>query len=76
MTPEEYIKQLKGVQDSLDEIKEDFNRAINSMKLVVASDDEEMIKESIQALLSGYESMVVTTDRLRSSIIKKTLVQK
>ena len=55
MTPEEYIEKLKGVQRTLDMVKEDLDRAIYKMQRRIESGYEHLEQESRLATLTGRE---------------------
>lgn len=55
MTSGEYIEKLKEVQDILDMVKEDLDRAIDKMQRRIETGNENLEKESRMAALVGNE---------------------
>lgn len=55
MTPEEYIEKLKTAQHSLDNAKEDLDRAINRMQRRIETGYESMEGNSRLAALAARE---------------------
>lgn len=55
MTPEEYIEKLKIAQHSLDNAKEDLDRAINRMQRRIETGYESVERDSRFAALVAYE---------------------
>lgn len=57
MTPEEYIEKLKRAQHSLDNAKEDLDRAINRMQRRIETGYGSMERDSRLAALVAYEDI-------------------
>ncbi len=64
MTPEEYIKNLKEVQRTLDSVKEDLDRAIDKMQRRIETGYESMEQNSRLAALAGREYVKLVDSKI------------
>lgn len=64
MTPEEYIEVLRSVQRTLDDAKDDLDRAIDKMQRRIETGYESMEQQSRLAALAGREYVRLAVDQL------------
>lgn len=64
MTPEEYIEKLKGIQRTLDSVKEDLDHAIYRMQRRIETGYESMEQKSRLAALAGRETVKLVESTL------------
>lgn len=64
MTPEEYFKNLKEVQRTLDSVKDDLDRAIDKMNRRIETGYESLEQDSRLAALAGREYIKLVDSKI------------
>ncbi len=71
MTPEKYIETLKEMQRTLDDAKEDLDRAIDRMQRRIETGYESMEQQSRLAALAGREYIKLADDIIYATATAK-----
>ncbi len=71
MTPEEYIENLRGVQRTLDSVKDDLDRAIDKMNRRIETGYEHLEQDSRLAALAGREYIKLADSKIYETATAK-----
>lgn len=71
MTPEEYIENLREVQRTLDNVKDDLDKAIDKMNRRIETGYESMEQDSRLAALAGREYIKLADNKIYETATAK-----